>query len=172
MGVDPLTAGLVGGAALGGLSFVQAGESNQASKRAAGQQKAANIVAANQQKENLARDFAQLEGSLRTTSAARGTAGSATSFGLQTTVGAVATGNRANINTNTFLGNAQADQRASASYQSPLFGALSGGLQGFLLGSSLASVFPASGGIGGVAGSTGTYSGFAPTGLEGGVAFV
>jgi hypothetical protein len=144
MGVDPLTASLLGAAVSGGLSFAQASESNQAANRAASQQKAANTVAANQQKENNAREFAQLEGSLRTTAAARGVAGSSSSLALKQTLGAVATGNRANINTNTFLANAQADQRAAASQQSPLLGALSGGLQGLLLGNQLNSLLPGS----------------------------
>jgi hypothetical protein len=135
MGFDPLTIGLtVGGAALSGI---QASENNQAAQRAAAQQKAANTVAANRQKESLARDFAQLEGSLRATSAARGVAGSASALAAQQSAGYAGIAQQGAVNTNLRLSNLQAQQRADAAYQSPLFASIQGGLQGYMLGSSL-----------------------------------
>lgn len=161
MGVDPLTVGLtLGGAA---LSAVQASESNSAARRAAEQQKAANKIASNREKESLARDFAQLEGSLRATAAGRGVAGSASALALSQSAGYAGTANQGAINTNLRLANIQADQRAAAAYQNPFFAGLQGGLQGYMLGSSLSSLgFGASG-----AGALGTKGGFAGlSGLE------
>lgn len=135
MGFDPLSIGLaVGGAA---LSTVQAQEQNRATERAAGQQKAANRVASNRDKEALARDFAQLAGSLRATSAGRGVAGSASALALQQSATYAGVAQQGAIDTNLRLGNAQIDQRVAASYQSPFFSALSGGLSGYMLGSQL-----------------------------------
>lgn len=126
----------------GGLSFAQAEENNKAAKRAADQQKAANRVAANRQDENLAREWAQLEGSLRATSAARGAAGSASAQALSQFAGFAATSQSGAVATNLRLANQQADQRAAAAYQNPLMAGLQGTLQGFLLGTQLSSFFP------------------------------
>ncbi len=142
MGVDPLSITLAAGMA--GLSFAQADANNDAARRAAEQQKAANRVASNKQKENLSREFAQLEGSLRATSAGRGVSGSATAMALQQTAGYAGVSAQGAVNTNLRLANQQADQQASAAYQSPLLAGVQGGLQGFLLGSSLSSMLASS----------------------------
>lgn len=162
MGLDPLTVGLtLGGAA---LSTVQASENNSAARRAAEQQKAANKIASNREKESLARDFAQLEGSLRATAAGRGVAGSSSALALQQAAGYAGIANQGAVDTNLRLANAQADQRAAAAYQSPFFAGLQGGLQGYLLGSSLSAL---GAGFGSGAGALGTEGGFAGlTGLE------
>lgn len=139
MGFDPLTVGL--GIAGATLSAVQAESSNAATKKAAEQQKAANRVAANREKDSLAREFAQLEGSLRATAAGRGVAGSATALAISQSAGYAGTANQGAITTNLRLANQQADQRAAAAYQSPFFAGLQGGLQGFLLGNQVSSVF-------------------------------
>lgn len=135
MGFDPLTIGLtLGGAALSGI---QASENNSAARRAAEQQKAANRIASNREKETLSREFAQLEGSLRATAGARGVAGSASAFAIQQAAGYAGTAQQGAIDTNLRLSNAQADQRAAAAYQSPLFAGLQGGIQGYMFGNNL-----------------------------------
>jgi hypothetical protein len=127
LGVDPLSITLAAGMA--GLSFAQADANNDAARRAAEQQKAANRVASNKQKENLSREFAQLEGSLRATSAGRGVSGSATAMALQQTAGYAGVSAQGAVNTNLRLANQQADQQASAAYQSPLLAGVQGGFQ-------------------------------------------
>lgn len=137
MGFNPLTIGLLVGSAA--LSAAQASSNNSAVKRAAAQQKAANRIASNREKDTLSREFAQLQGSLRATSAARGAAGSSTALALQQSAVFAGTARQGAIDTSLRLANAQADQRAAASYQSPLFAALQGGLQGFLLGQKIST---------------------------------
>lgn len=138
MGFDPLSIGL--GVAGATLSAIQADASNDAAKRAAEQQKAANRVAANREKDSLAREFAQLEGSLRATAAGRGVAGSASARAISQAAGFAGVANQGAVNTNLRLSNQQADQRAAAAQTSVFFAGLQGGLQGFLLGNSLASL--------------------------------
>jgi hypothetical protein len=139
MGVDPLSVGLAVG--LGGLGAIQTNQSNKAANYAAAQQKAANEIAANAEKDKLAREFAALEGTLRATSAGRGVAGSQTASALSLSAGQAGIVQQGNVNTNLRLANVQADQRAAAAQQSPFMSLLMGGIQGYMLGGQLSSTF-------------------------------
>lgn len=141
MGIDPLTVGLITAGASGGLSFVQAREQNQAAERAAGQQKAANQIAADAQRDQLAREFAAFEGTLRATSAARGITGGGTESALSLSAQQAGIRQQSGIATNLNFANIQADQRAAASYQSPLLSGLTGGFSGFSAGYTLGDAF-------------------------------
>lgn len=144
MGIDPLTVGLITGAATGGLSLAQASSQNQAAERAAGQQKAANEIAADAQRDQLAREFSAFEGTLRATSAARGIVGGGTESALGLSAQQAGIRQQSGIATNLSIANTQADQRAAAAFQSPLLAGLTGSLSGFSAGYSLGDAFQGS----------------------------
>lgn len=125
------------GAAQGGLSLVQANQQNRAAERAADVQKEQNRIAAEQRKRQLAAELQEFQGSLRTTSAARGTAGAASSSAIGLSAINTANVGKANINLQQLFGNASADSQAAARYQSPLASGFGGALSGFSTGLSL-----------------------------------
>lgn len=133
---DPLTAALVVGGATSALGFSEAQSRNKSLERNAGRQKAMNAVQANEQRDKLARDFAQFAGSLRTTSAGRGIAGSATANAMD--LGAFSGGlrERTNIATNEYFGNVSADNYRDANSSNVFLTGLSSGISGFMAGYS------------------------------------
>ena len=157
MGIDPLTAGIVGGVLLGGTSVVQASQQNRAVQRAAEAEKATQDVAAAERRQITARELQALEGSIRASSAGRGVAGSASQGALSLATFESAKTQAASIELNRLYGNAATDARAAAQYSSPLLAGISGFSTGFSLGNSLGSFGSAAG-----AGAAGPPAGTGP----------
>lgn len=126
--------------AQGALSFAQARENNQAARRARDIQKKQNEIAADQQREKAAKDLQLFEGALRTTSAARGAAGSSSATTALSAFNTALTSQN-NINLQTTFANSAADAQAAAAYQAPGLGGLYGALQGFQTGLNLRGAF-------------------------------
>lgn len=128
---------LVLGGAQAAMSLAQADQQNKASRRAADVQKEQNRIAADQRKRQLAAELQEFQGSLRTTSAARGTAGAASSAAIGLSATNTANVGNANLNIQRIFGDASADSQAAARYQNPLAAGFSGALSGFSTGLSL-----------------------------------
>lgn len=131
-----LETALVVGALSGGASILGAAEQNKATQRAADAEKATQNVAAQQRQQVTARRLQELEGSIRSSSAGRGIAGSAIETSLLGDVFESALLESSNIETNRQFGNLSTQTRADASFQSPLGAGIGGFATGFSLGSS------------------------------------
>ena len=130
-GLEPiLIAGLVAGGATAGVSILEAGEQNKATQRAADAEKATQGVAAQQRQEVTARRLLELEGSIRSSSAGRGVAGSAVETSLLGSAFESALLESSNIETNRQFQGLSTQSRAAASFQSPLGAGISGFSQG------------------------------------------
>jgi hypothetical protein len=146
MGLDPVTSGLILGGITAGLGFADAQQQNKARRqqnaaqlRAAETEKAAQRVAAEERREEIAIEQARFLGTVRASSAAR----SASSTSLQ--VAGIAQSEEAVTDVNTqlmmdlisrdSLAQAQMDRRQT----NPLFSGVSSGLSGFSTGLSVGS---------------------------------
>lgn len=138
MGIE--AAVILGGLSTG-LSFAQASAQNSAASRAADVEKEQNRIASNERRTKLAQDLQEFSGSLRTTSAARGAAGAASSAALQLSAISSSQQARKNVNLQELFGNAASDSRKASQYQNPLLAGFSGGLSGFQTGFSLDGIF-------------------------------
>jgi hypothetical protein len=127
-------------AASGGLSLVQAQQQNKANERAAAVQKEQNRISSEQRKNQLARELQEFQGTLRTTSAARGTAGAASSAAINTSAINTAGVGNYNATLQQLFGNASADSQAAARYNNPFTSLFGGALSGFSTGLSLGGV--------------------------------
>jgi len=132
--------------ALGGLSagasVLEATQQNKATQRAADAEQATQNVAASQRQQVTARRLQELEGSIRSSSAGRGVAGSAVETSLLGSTFESALLESSNIETNRFFGNLSTQARAAASFQSPLGAGISGFSTGFSIGSSFGGGAP------------------------------
>lgn len=137
------------GAAQGGLSIVQANQQNKNARRAGEVQKEQTRIASEQRKQALARDLQEFQGTLRTTSAARGTAGAASSSAISTSAINEAGTANLNITLQQLFGNASTDSQVAANYANPLFSGFGGALSGFSTGLSLGQGFNFGGSGGG-----------------------
>ena len=140
MGIDPVTATIIGGV-VGGASLLQASQQNKALKRSAESEKASNDIAARERREITAKELQRLEGTLRSSSAGRGIAGSATTNALSTSATATALDPQTSIELNNLFANQAADARAAAQFSNPLLSGLSGFSSGIQLGGQLGELY-------------------------------
>lgn len=140
MGIDPVTATIIGGV-VGGASLLQASQQNKALKRSAESEKASNDIAARERREITAKELQRLEGTLRSSSAGRGIAGSATTNALSTSATATALDQQTSIELNNLFANQAADARAAAQFSNPLLSGLSGFSSGIQLGGQLGELY-------------------------------
>lgn len=127
-------------AASGGLSLVQAQQQNRANERAAAVQKEQSRIASEQRKNQLARELQEFQGTLRTTSAARGTSGAASSTAISTSAINTAGVGNYNATLQQIFGNASVDSQTAARYNSPLASTFGGALSGFSTGLNLGGI--------------------------------
>lgn len=129
--------GLALGAVTAGLSFAEASAQNDANKRAAESEKAAAKISAEERRNQIAEQEQQFRGTVRASSAARGFAGSASTFALLSSGLSQALESGANVNTQNTLDNASIASRERAQFRNPFFSAFGAGLSGFQSGTSI-----------------------------------
>lgn len=132
-----LEAALILGAVSGGASILESQQQNKATQRAADAEQATQGVAAQQRQEVTARRLLELEGSIRSSSAGRGVAGSAVETSLLGSAFESALLESSNIETNRQFQGLSTQSRAAASFQSPLGAGIGGFGQGVALQGSL-----------------------------------
>lgn len=128
---------LVLGGLTTGVSVLEAQQQNRATQRAAAAEQATQNVAAQQRQQITARRLAELEGSIRSSSAGRGVAGSAVETSLLSSTFTAALIESSNIETNRLFQGFSTQARAAASFQSPL----GAGFSGFGTGVQLGGLF-------------------------------
>lgn len=158
-----LEVALVLGGLTAGASALGAVEQNKATGRAADAEQATQDAAAAQRQQLTGRRLQELEGSIRSSSAGRGVAGSAVETSLLASTFESALLESSNIETNRFFQNLSTDARAGASFQSPLSAGVGGFAQGFSIGSSFGG-----GGTGGTTDTGNTTGGFSGGGTGAG----
>lgn len=148
-----LEIGLVLGGLTAGVATLEAQSQNRATKRAASAEQATQDESARQRQEITARRLQELEGSIRSSSAGRGVAGSAVETSLLGSTFSSGLAESSNIETNRFFQSLQTQTRADAAFQSPLSAAVGGFGQGFSVGSQFGGSSPPTGQPAGQAGS-------------------
>lgn len=136
-----LEVALVLGAASAGASILETQQQNKAIGRAADAEQATQDVAAQQRQQITARRLAELQGSIRASSAGRGVAGSAVETSLLGSSFTAALLESSNIETNRQFQGLSTQARAAASFQSPLGAGIGGFGQGFSIGNNIGGLF-------------------------------
>jgi len=129
-----------------GVSYFEAEQSNKNARAARDQTIGTTNVAARQRQTITARNLAELEGSIRASSAGRGVGGSESSFALGLSARESGLFERQNIELERYGQVAAAQSRYASQYTNPLLAGIGGAVEGYMLASDLGagSMFAAS----------------------------
>ena len=120
-----------------GVSYFEAEQSNKNARAARDQAIGTTNVAARQRQTITARNLAELEGSIRASSAGRGVGGSESSFALGLSARESGLFERQNIELERYGQVASAQSRYASQYTNPLIAGIKGGVEGYALASGL-----------------------------------